>query len=103
MNTLAILVATDDLVITIDPRQLIRCIRYYRVNYILTNLNHTTTCMVHKTVPCILPQTVVSIKLLTHQLWFDTTHGRRMEIQSDYNMVQWLVQGVSFGLLPPLA
>ena len=48
VNTLAIPVATDDLAITIDPCQLVRCIRYYRVNYILTNLNHTTTCIVHK-------------------------------------------------------
>ena len=48
VSTLAIPVATDDLAITMDPRQLIRCIRYYRVNYILTNLNHTTTCMVDK-------------------------------------------------------
>ena len=48
VNTLAIPVVTDDLAITIDPRQLIMCIRYYRVNYILTNLNHTTTCIVHK-------------------------------------------------------
>ena len=63
VNTLAIPVATDNLAITIDPRQLIRCIRYYRVNYILTNLNHTTTCMVHKTVPQILPQSVVNIKI----------------------------------------
>ena len=48
VNTLAIPVAKDDLAIMIDPRQLVRCIRNYRVNYILTNLNHTSTCMVDK-------------------------------------------------------
>ena len=48
VNSLAIPVVTDNLAITVDPSHLVRCIRYYRVNYILANLNHTTTCMVHK-------------------------------------------------------
>ena len=41
-------VAKDNLAITVDPSQLVRCIRYYRVNYTLMNSNNTTTCMVHK-------------------------------------------------------
>ena len=30
VNTLALPVATDDLAITIEPHQLVRCIRYYQ-------------------------------------------------------------------------
>ena len=48
VNSLAIPIATDQLAITVDPSQLIRLVRCYRVNFALTNLSQSTTWMVHK-------------------------------------------------------